>query len=144
MWDDLIQPYVHNTQILVCPAFKSMPSNEPSSGYANKTDYGYGVNICMGCPHGGCWHGTAANISQVVRPSQIVYAGDSGSAWLCQWNLAYSNTCQPCNTAYKSDVYSRHNDGANAVFVDGHAKWYSSNTYASSNWGNDHIHNWNK
>ena len=130
-WYNNIQPYVKNTQLLQCPSdglqsvsyggVREVLGYAGSIGY-NATDFapypdpeqpGYGMSI------GG-----------LTVPAETIIIVDS-TYYTCQrayWTRT-DNASQPnaakaaeYNNAYYV-VDSRHNEGANAAFADGHAKW---------------------
>lgn len=103
-WIDVLEPYAKNTQIFRCPT----GGNDP---------FGYGYNIAywgygdwLDGMHGlnDTWPVTE---SQVPQPAETIWVVDFGRYWGC--GLEYDI----------EEPRQRHNDGANVLFVDGHAKW---------------------
>jgi prepilin-type N-terminal cleavage/methylation domain-containing protein/prepilin-type processing-associated H-X9-DG protein len=128
-WYDLIQPYVRNTQIFVCPSYTGV-------------DRGYGINKCMLCPHW-CAHTSPKSLGAVKRPAEILYVSDSVMFIACGWTYGYANICGArCDPALMIDTNTRHNGGGNACFCDGHAKWYPASAAANWDWDTTHITNW--
>jgi prepilin-type processing-associated H-X9-DG protein len=104
-WMNALEPYMKNTQILVCPSAKRGPDL-----------YSYGYNIAF-------WgagdlldgmHGindrVPVNEANVPLPSETLWIVDFERYWGCGLEYGYE---QP---------ELRHNEGANAAFVDAHAK----------------------
>ncbi|MCC6446988.1 MAG: DUF1559 domain-containing protein [Armatimonadetes bacterium] len=130
MWFGMIQPYVKNWSIFICPS---------KSG-----NFSYGLNMyhvvgCRGCE-------STQSLAAIARPANIVLAAETGFAkeYAKKFNLedrcdsenqsspgsvmcprlapyGQGNGCGPFNTAHMTD---RHSGGLNLLFCDGHAKWY--------------------
>jgi len=117
-WKDLLQPYIKNTQVFVCPS-------NPAS-----TLYGYGWNYMM-LSYRECdwskWHpgqGPTAFLGDIKSPSETIMAGDSGGG--NRWYISVIAGEGPSTL---------HSDGANFAFVDGHVKWYKMPGVIMPNWG---------
>jgi|YNPNPStandDraft_1061719.scaffolds.fasta_scaffold78590_1 prepilin-type N-terminal cleavage/methylation domain-containing protein/prepilin-type processing-associated H-X9-DG protein len=133
MWRDLIQPYIKNWGIYICP----------SSPNRNNPDNSYGINSCMMCPHW-CAHTNWPSLGGIRRPAEILMLADSYIWLACAYEVAWANTCQaPCNTDVQIDNNTRHNGGSNVTFCDGHSKWFRSQTVGNWTWHGDHISSWN-
>jgi prepilin-type N-terminal cleavage/methylation domain-containing protein/prepilin-type processing-associated H-X9-DG protein len=113
LWYNLHQPYIKNTQISRCPS-----SNGPAYGGSwSGTDYGYNSNLCpdnVGCA-----------LASIAYPAETLVLADSDwtrsttdYAGSNSWNLLY---------AYHQSRFipQRHNNGANIVYCDGHAKFHA-------------------
>jgi prepilin-type N-terminal cleavage/methylation domain-containing protein/prepilin-type processing-associated H-X9-DG protein len=112
-WEDRLQPYIKNEQVMVCP---SAPVGEL-------------VNMRSGC-HGaydgryGGYMGTCAvwfdpaKISQFGFPAQTVIVTEGHQAGCNRWGAGncWWSRADDANTA-------RHNGGTNNCFMDGHVKW---------------------
>ncbi|MFO7947968.1 MAG: DUF1559 domain-containing protein [Armatimonadota bacterium] len=129
-WYENMQPYMKNTQILVCP------SSRQSIGYgAVREVIGYAGNLGY---DSGEWapypdpqqNGYGVSLAGMQRPAENVLVCDSTN-YTCvrdYWDRT-DNSSHP--TVEKAEEYnnayyvvdSRHNEGANAAFADGHAKW---------------------
>jgi prepilin-type N-terminal cleavage/methylation domain-containing protein/prepilin-type processing-associated H-X9-DG protein len=113
-WMDLVQPYVKNTQLFVCPSATNM--SYPSYGYnmvfgglaSDTYFYNYGVGYTAFTP---------LTESEVQRPSEVVMFMDSNyvDASVRASPITYNNLVS----------YGRvpHLDGGNQAYVDGHVKW---------------------
>ncbi|MHB8997268.1 MAG: DUF1559 family PulG-like putative transporter [Armatimonadota bacterium] len=130
-WPQAIQPYIKNTQIYSCPS-------------ANTSRY-YGGSTCAVCP------GTSAGVANTSTPgayfagyayaNQAAVAAANGSKCLgftavaklgtydtpTMQFLVYDATCfmgtPGAPTGKLTNMATRHNDGYNVCFLDGHAKW---------------------
>lgn len=120
-WMDLIYPYVKNTQLFQCPSQVGAPT--PSYGYNR-------VLASNGGTAGGIALGT------VTVPAQCVMALDYPTVY----NYANFNDYNQASwlTGASASLMHPHNNGQNAVFVDGHAKWSSPTDpqfTTLANWG---------
>jgi prepilin-type N-terminal cleavage/methylation domain-containing protein len=106
-WMDLIYPYVKNTQLFRCP-----------SGVGGVTP-SYGYNRAL-ASNGGTAGGIA--LGTVTTPAQCNLALDYPTIYNYANIGDYSQA-----TWLASSTMHPHNNGQNAVLVDGHAKWYSPN-----------------
>lgn len=112
--DGVLSPYIKNTQLFVCPSAR---------GY----NPGYGISVHdMGYYY---LQREDKSLGQITNPSSTIYLGD---------NDIYNRATKAIVSAggglyiYGANTYgqtylcsSRHNDGGNYAFVDGHAKWMS-------------------
>jgi prepilin-type N-terminal cleavage/methylation domain-containing protein/prepilin-type processing-associated H-X9-DG protein len=153
LWEDLLQPYVKNSDVFVCPNWSSIFSSyrttlPPGTGAGlQKLKWSYAGNNwhwwpggqnkapellgVMGVNRPGL--GINATEASVDRPADTIYMLDSASVEI--WNPTAHDWCNGGKgydatpvTMYqgfpsRGNVHFRHSDGFNAVFVDGHAKW---------------------
>lgn len=122
-WADALQPYLKSTQIYQCPSESTGPSSDPGSWSYND----YYMNSVL----------AAKSQSILTESSLTILGGDGipGNAY------EYYNGCSITGNApditcdgttpyitmlstYQKGVFSRHLDGANYVFADGHVKWF--------------------
>jgi len=118
-WADAVQPYVRNTQLFQCPS----DSTQPPSGTATTvvgsdaayTDYFYNANL------------SGQNESALQYISNTVMVGDalSGDATRnSNGNESATGTAAIIDLADTNvGAATRHLDGANYTFADGHVKW---------------------
>ena len=136
-WHNVIEPYVKNQQLFVCP---SQPDwvYVADSTYAGAYGYnGYGTNAENGLgwryassagPNPNQW---APLITQVYQPASMVMLGEVANYY---YEIAgYGGA----GTYYAPSV--RHNDGSNIAHVDGHVKWYKGTAIAA---GEDRAAGW--
>ena len=115
-WPALIQPYVNNWQVFVCPSTQrkhriwGMPSGTGSS---------YGYNFCRLRAHP---MGKFEYPAETAMLMDWPYACIKYSPWGCSY-------C-PMNHSWWPTSGSRqlpHNEGLNVAFMDGHCKWMRGN-----------------
>jgi len=108
VWADQIVPYLKSNQIYVCPS-------DSTSATGNYISYGY--NQFVG---GGTVGGTAGSVSG-VNESQV-----SASALIALSYEVVGNVTATVSTfgTGGAAATTRHLDGSNFSFVDGHVKWY--------------------
>jgi len=132
-WTDMLEPYIKNTQVFICPSNANLSSGPPL--YNGQ----YGVNwLVMGV-------GPNPDVKLAkVESASTTYLGMDAGRYSVQppyietptdpWYLpgigAVKNLApSACPTttwaqAYTQDcMYGRHFGGVNVVFADGHAKW---------------------
>jgi len=133
-WHFLAQPYLRNWDILVCP---SEPDDAIASHYggilgAPATVYaGYGMNDILNWPTDGTkmmgrwevidgvhWLIFRVKQSELMHPVDTIDFGDCSPPYDF-W--VFNPPDLPGATA--TEVAKRHQEGANFVFCDGHAKW---------------------
>ena len=123
MWYQLIYPYIKNIQVMQCPSNSTIWRGQ----YMGR-GLSYPMNSYL----------NAANLSDIEYPSQCISNIDGWYYW--------SNGTNGCEDATPS-VRGRHNEGANAVMCDGHAKWFMfSNVWRVAATGGDpsNIKYWSK
>ena len=122
-WDDMIQPYTKNYQILICP------SDQPASytyarpawaGIPNPLLYSYSANSNGGGgirPIGGSGGGCA--LAAIMSVADTILIAESNDIELNTWTTEVD--------AWAADgigtIDKRHNDGCNWLFADGHVKY---------------------
>jgi len=116
MWFVIVQPYIKNTQILVCPS----QSITTKWGTA---DISYGLTRSTGCLGESGEQGVA--LGRIAQPAETYCMMDT---------RAHDNESECFPTFYAPPgntwgsygaMSDRHNGGANINFYDGHAKWMS-------------------
>jgi prepilin-type N-terminal cleavage/methylation domain-containing protein/prepilin-type processing-associated H-X9-DG protein len=146
-WGVMLQPYIKNTQLFTCPSL--LPQMTRNTGCTNHQPFRwltYGMNIAYVYQYGGRWAGNAdGNITNI---NCIMFSDGCGRYYNCVGHTTNSSGCgpttgwaAPINMLYPIPVNAggerqRHNDGANHVFFDGHAKWMKQTTIGnySPNW----------
>ncbi len=128
-WLEMIEPYTKNRQLELCPN---------GTYYAGGREYpSYGLNLNLGIDHT-----SVVKLAAVQSAAETVMFGDtwaglpspsenlgyyiayppSSVAFACGCSNWYT-TAQPSNSAWHGRLTQRHFEGANVVYVDGHAKW---------------------
>jgi len=134
-WGDMLQPYIKNYQVLVCPSGSwSTPNERPPSlpnplvcSYAlpniKQTDAGAAITPLPG-----------ASMAQVPEPADTIIFVDSTHIELFTPEATYNFTIAGPNgvtdlgTGSYVRVALRHMDGFNCAFADGHVKWLRQST----------------
>lgn len=120
-WAETIQPYVKSEQLLQCPSETTRGGNSQSSSY---TDYAF--NRVIGD------NASGAHSSQLLYPASMVLACDYTSAYVNSGYHGENPTAgggadQPISSfttvAAVTAANTRHLEGANYAFVDGHVKF---------------------
>ena len=99
-YQDSVTPYIKNTQVFLCPSASSTRTVEGATAYNHGGTGTAGVN------------GIA--IGTVQYPANMVVILDSSWEW-------FASIYTPEQPAGRVD--SRHNDGFNVAYLDGHCKW---------------------
>ncbi|MGC9317154.1 MAG: DUF1559 domain-containing protein [Armatimonadota bacterium] len=115
-WYNAVEPYIKNTDVLTCP---SAPQQTP----------GYGWNY----PHAGYRldRNNQVNRSNIEFPAEMMLFGDSdpegsSSTWYRLFLYCAAEGHWPFPPGIRNEtniIATRHNEGANFAFADGHAKW---------------------
>jgi len=116
-WFQLIEPYVKNTQVRVCPSGGSETAY--GLGYGQNYSYlTYNWHVPPGYGYGGC------PLAKIGRPTETILLGDSGQHLLSSggWSVGMTYVINWGREPDSYFVYLRHNEMANLGFCDGHAK----------------------
>ena len=114
-WYEILQPYIKNTQLLICPSWSSYTlgygwnySTLTYYWHSSTGGYGYG-----GCP-----------IGEIKSPAETVLLADSGAHQVSSggWSNGMTYVITYARNPNNYFVYLRHNETANVAFCDGHAK----------------------
>jgi prepilin-type N-terminal cleavage/methylation domain-containing protein/prepilin-type processing-associated H-X9-DG protein len=135
-WSQLIEPYLKNEQILICPSFGGVHTSTCGAAHTKPSSYlhgGYAINAWRDVGDGGTTqHGPGyswgQNMSDIETPAQLVYVCDQGTRSDTSNCFRISGMSQMVGgNLYENNrryaVASRHNGGFNASFCDGHGKW---------------------
>ncbi len=143
-WPNLIYPYVKSKQIFNCPSYQYADNNTVLTGQADRLSYGYNMALMQGTgelDNGGQVGRAAAAINNAAElgivfedsldadPNPALgggYGGGGGpfkGGYTMTW---YNFTSAPCHINNVNNValpHSRHFEGGNVLFADGHVKW---------------------
>ncbi|MBU0609562.1 MAG: DUF1559 domain-containing protein [Armatimonadetes bacterium] len=114
MWYEAINPYTKSTQINYCPSDKTVSP-------------GYGMNyIHLGS------YGTCVSLGNIIRPSELLCIADQFREHSCCIYASESAAHPELHYGHNSThggVGTRHNDGGNVGYCDGHAKWLKDTNF---------------
>lgn len=113
-WFELVQPYVKNTQVLICPSWSSY-----TLGYGwNYSPLTYNWQSPGGYIYGG------VPLAMIAQPAETIMLADSGTHQLSGggWSSGMTYVITSAREPDNYFVYLRHNETANVAFCDGHAK----------------------
>ena len=113
-WPQALMPYLKNDQMLICPSHGS-PTSLASLGGTQRTSYGYNWSW-LGSGNASPPWGRA--MAEIAFPAGTIMFGEAMRSYV----VHPSSTSGAPNYFYMPS--DRHNEGSNAVMVDGHAKWY--------------------
>lgn len=110
-WADMIYPYVLNKQIFKCPSGPAVWIN-----YGWNANLGYwGTNTRTGPTYQG------VKLATVIKPAETVIIADTATDGHYSGDNSYVLWATMHCSRYIPPI---HNEGANLVLCDGHAKWY--------------------
>jgi prepilin-type N-terminal cleavage/methylation domain-containing protein/prepilin-type processing-associated H-X9-DG protein len=145
-WAKCLSPYVKNTQIYSCPSSVLPPGSTPKNSPPPYNSYqGNAVLLSI--------KGTA--LARIPNPADIVFCQENYFNWTTIWNRPAQVKLNPpgfqywhlvdCRVAYIGppvispgcweQYNSRHFQGGNIVFADGHAKFRKASTMRSGEFG---------
>jgi prepilin-type N-terminal cleavage/methylation domain-containing protein/prepilin-type processing-associated H-X9-DG protein len=124
-WYYLIMPYMKNEQILLCP---SRPWGRTKCTCSAGEDRPASPSYDMPCSSGGNSMGiigAGRSETSVVAPAETIYISDI----YCSATTMSTTAADGVVTRMSYTTSKRHNDGYNAVYADGHAKWQKEAKY---------------
>ena len=140
LFPEIIEPYTKNKNV-VCPNIPMYQNINPkfSSGYMMNTFLGHFLQEEEG-GNPDRVELVGRSLSSVYIPSNTVMLGESKTG---RFDFVYPDYTSNANSILRiiaQDLYfgvaknekngaTRHNDGSNYVFCDGHAKWYKPNIF---------------
>ncbi|NSW58585.1 MAG: DUF1559 domain-containing protein, partial [Armatimonadetes bacterium] len=110
-WFITLAPYIKNTQVFNCP---SQPYTVFYSGGGSSSALGYGVSYSRNL---WIWQ---LPLAQAKEPAVTVGYMDGGNN---NYHRLPCPSLTNCGGGTYGWAYTRHNDGCNYTFLDGHAKW---------------------
>lgn len=122
-WYMVLQPYVKNSQLFVCP---SKPRDPLGYGW-NYNGCGYAPGVAYSPPRTGpIYEGVSLSVFLSPGPAETIMLGDN---WM-------GGTSSQRIYLYMNPTMreARHNEGDNYGFVDGHAKWLKVEAVQNADW----------
>jgi prepilin-type N-terminal cleavage/methylation domain-containing protein len=149
-WDDLLQPYLKNRQIPLCPSWQNTSS-------CKQKPYSYGINTVGRWDYYKPWWGKESQHfgfrcqdsrifsdvgcsvaeAEVADPAGTIWIADSTNIEL--YREAYLDYVAATSLNRNGQdgaapAFRRHSDGFNAVHGDGHVHWYRAGSTRPSMW----------
>ena len=128
-WSDVLQPYIKNYQVLVCPSGSLSYGTERPPSLPNPLVYSYAFPYISRNDAGqDITPLSGARMAQVPEPADTIIFVDSTHIELFtpgiqNFTISGSNGVTDLGTGGQSRVARRHMDGFNCAFADGHVKW---------------------
>ncbi|MEN6404788.1 MAG: prepilin-type N-terminal cleavage/methylation domain-containing protein [Armatimonadia bacterium] len=144
-YQNKLLPYIKNTQIFKCPSAPAWPSPAPGAWY--NADYGNNENEAL-LPSASqqAWYlanpdfgvNEKVTVGQIASPANFLLIGDAGRSDGTASRGGMYPQPWAFNVTTQARMLARHNDGANAAYADGHAKWLRVETswtsYNTNQW----------
>ncbi|MCC7492314.1 MAG: prepilin-type N-terminal cleavage/methylation domain-containing protein [Fimbriimonadaceae bacterium] len=122
-WPQQQFPYMKNEQMMTCPSNSTSPW--VYNAVTRDNNFGYGMNYWATY----YYYYTNCNLANFVTPAETIWFTD------CNYYNVYPTyylATYPADVTYGQNgsarLQLRHNDGVNAAFLDGHAKWFNRQT----------------
>jgi prepilin-type N-terminal cleavage/methylation domain-containing protein/prepilin-type processing-associated H-X9-DG protein len=162
-WDDLLQPYIKNRQLPLCPSHKELTTEgapdtlTATVGNKHYKPYSYGINTIEVWDYTKPWAkdvadhhgfrcqgarratdvGCSVAMGEVEDPAGTIWITDSTNIEL--WREAYTDYAPLDSNNRKGldggiPAFSRHTGGFNTVFGDGHVKYLRAGSTKPSMW----------
>ncbi len=133
-WRTCIKPYVKNVQLFQCPSKRmtTSPYDGRDDDYGYKAGYAYNY---VHYPSGAPTQPAASALADLTVPASTITVLDfSGESY-----ISYDSNVHDFSNG--DSARTRHNDGANYLFADGHVKWNKPTNIKCSNsdcwWSNE-------
>jgi prepilin-type N-terminal cleavage/methylation domain-containing protein/prepilin-type processing-associated H-X9-DG protein len=129
-WDAVLLPYVKSGAKPTATVGSSGGVWQcPSATDRRQPSYGYSMFLAYTWPQSPAYY-RWPSMPQVAEPAATVFVGDGGTSGRLGRTIDFQGWYEyNCSKApYTRDAPQRHQDGANYVFCDGHAKWFKQAT----------------
>ena len=133
-WGDMLQPYIKNYQVLVCPSGSWSTATERPPSLPNPLVCSYALpNIKQTDAGAAITPLSGAAMASVPDPAGTILFCDSTvneifAPGAQNYTIAGSNGVTDLGTGTVVRVARRHMDGFNCAFADGHVKWLRQST----------------
>jgi prepilin-type N-terminal cleavage/methylation domain-containing protein/prepilin-type processing-associated H-X9-DG protein len=131
-WADMLQPYVKNLGILTCPSSTKVTSGTTQDAWVTRLGgiCGYTLNNVYynNAAWGQIFEKGQSSLASIEDVAGTVFCADGnkfqaaqtgGGAFMLNMTLV-----PPRITSAQGSFIARHQGGLNAIFFDGHAKWF--------------------
>lgn len=123
-WQDILQPYIKNTQVYNCPSSSLKWAPQNVNAYSYTLNCMYWSNATLGMMFEQSSSGPTSSAT-IEDPAGTVFTGDG---YYFQWAVlpgTLNTTIAPARFTSNQGGYfeARHNEGLNVAFLDGHVKW---------------------
>jgi prepilin-type N-terminal cleavage/methylation domain-containing protein/prepilin-type processing-associated H-X9-DG protein len=123
-WRSMILPYVKNTQIFLCPSDRNPGSPAFTGGMDWGQKAGYALNVVHWLDGDAATPPFGRDLGGCEDVSSVIFLFESDGA------ESASNGGGPAHGWQGSGKWpTRHNEGSNVAFVDGHAKWLKPSAF---------------
>ena len=129
-WRFYLQPLIGDWQVFVCPDGIRSLANASDSRHQFHMNYGYNGNLGSRSMY------TAKNPSTLLSFSDASHwysngCGGRSAAWANVTKRPSGNGCNANNSGNWVEACTRHNNGSNVTFADGHAAWMGARNIMS-------------
>jgi prepilin-type N-terminal cleavage/methylation domain-containing protein/prepilin-type processing-associated H-X9-DG protein len=140
-WPDLLQPYMKNEGVLVCPSASKatgLYKTEQGQRSAYVLNNVYGNIPALGEIFEKYGH-RPAPLGAIEDPSGTVFCGDGGAPSGIPFQVVLDSLSldlasdPPRITSSQGGFYGRHNRGCNVAFLDAHARWLTIQELGKTN-----------
>jgi len=124
-WGDMIQPYVKNYQLLICPSGSWSYPYYRMAGDPDPLICSYAVPaISHDANHTVIQTLWQLGLPGIQAPAETIIVAESAGSEIYTGGTPDYHLVDIIGFGTNCRVARRHNDGFNVTFLDGHAKWY--------------------
>lgn len=122
-WADVIESYIKSDQLFKCPSAAGASSADPTAlGYTH-----YSYNMMLASDVSGITM-DGKKLAVLTKPALTVMNMDDRiyNSRAFEWGCKVQSACTAGRGLAKTNAASRHLEGSNFSFTDGHVKWYKA------------------